>query len=74
LLQTTLKSISGNVVLVSSNSVIDTFLEAISVVSPFLANSYNLFPSFFIAENIGGFWSISPMNFLVAFVKISPVI
>ena len=34
---------------------IDTFLVAISVVSPFLANSYKRFPSFFIAENIGGF-------------------
>jgi len=58
LLQTTLKSISGNVVFVSSNLEIDTFLVAISVVSPFLANSYSRFPSFFIAENIGGFWSI----------------
>ena len=51
MLQTTLKSTSGNVVFVSSNLEIDTFLVAISVVSPFLANSYKRFPSFFIAIN-----------------------
>ena len=62
LLQTTLNSISGKFMVVISNSEIVTFLDFISVVSPFLANSYSLLPSFLIAEKIGGFWSISPKN------------
>ena len=41
--------------IVISNFEIVIFLDLISVVSPALASSYKRFPSFFIAEKIGGF-------------------
>ena len=54
LLQTTLKSMLEPSILVISKSEMVIVLDLISTVSPARANSYKRFPSFFIAENIGG--------------------
>ena len=51
----------GNSILVTVMSIILQCLGGRSITSPLLARLYSFSPPIFIAENIGGIWSYSPI-------------
>ena len=65
LLHSTINFISGKFSESNSNFLISISLSGIKTFSFFLAYSYNLLPSFLIAEKTGGVCLIIPENFFL---------